>query len=226
MTITVHTFSGSPRGWRVLLGLAFKDLGWNTNYLSLAQSDHRKPEFLSLNPRHTVPVVEAGGVVLRDSIAILAWLDRQHPEKPLFGNTPCEAADIWQISMECCDYLRDANRQLLTEVFFGDGTVPDRGTGKRQSLQTAVNLVHAELQYLEALLASGRHFLAGDTPSAADAIAYPEVRLLQRAHETKHHMMTTLGFEPPEQTCPQLAAWKLRIEELPGVAATAPAHWN
>lgn len=128
MTLTVHTFSGSPRGWRVLLGLTFKGLSWDTNYLSLAQGDHHKPEFLSLNPRHTVPVIEADGVVLRDSIAILAWLDRQHPEKPLFGNTPGEAADIWQVAMECCDYLRDANRQLLTEVFFGDGSIPDQGT--------------------------------------------------------------------------------------------------
>ncbi|MEO9876663.1 MAG: glutathione S-transferase family protein [Anderseniella sp.] len=226
MTITVHTFSGSPRGWRVLLGLTFKGLSWDTNYLSLAERDHHKPEFLSLNPRHTVPVVEADGVVLRDSIAILAWLDRQYPEKPLFGNSPGEAADIWQIAMECCDYFRDANRQLLTEVFFGDGAVPDQGTDKRQSLQAAVDLVHAELRYLETLLAAGRPYLAGNTPSAADAVVYPEIRLLQRALETKHHMMTTLGFEAPEQTCPHLAAWKLRIEALPGVAATSPAHWN
>ncbi|WP_108882233.1 glutathione S-transferase N-terminal domain-containing protein [Anderseniella sp. Alg231-50] len=226
MTITVHTFSGSPRGWRVLLGLAFKDLSWDTNYLSLADRDHRKPEFLSLNPRHTVPVVEADGVVLRDSIAILAWLDREIPDKPLFGNTPGQAAEIWQIAMECCDYLRDANRQLLSEVFFGDDAVPARGTEKHKSLRAAVKLVHAEQRYLEDLLNDGRPYLAGGVPSAADAVAFPEVRLLQRALETKHHMMTSLGFEAPEQTCPQLAAWKVRIEALPGVAATSPAHWN
>ncbi len=226
MTLTVHTFSGSPRGWRVLLGLTFKGLSWNTNYLSLAERDHHKPEFLSLNPRHTVPVVEADGVTLRDSLAILAWLDRQYPEKPLFGNTPAEAAEVWQVAMECCDYLRDANRQLLSEVFFGDGTVPDKGTEKRQSLQTAVDLVHAELRYLETLLSDGRAYLAGNTPGAAEAIVYPEIRLLQRALETKAHIMTTLGFEAPEQTCPQLAAWKLRVETLPGVAATSPVHWT
>lgn len=86
--------------------------------------------------------------------------------------------------------------------------------------------MNAELRYLETLLAGGRAYLAGNTPSAADAIVYPEIRLLQRALETKPHMMTTLGFEAPEQTCPQLAAWKLRVEALPGVAATSPTHWN
>lgn len=226
MTLTIHTFSGAPRGWRVLLGLAFKGLDFDTRLMSAADKDHHKPQFLALNPRATAPVLETGDGVLRDSIAILGWLDRAYPDRPLFGATPQQAAEIWQTTMECCDYLRQATDQLLRKVFASDGSVPANGSPERLELQRAAELFHAECLYLENILADGRPYLGGDRPSAADAVAFPEIRLLQRGADTKPDLMSALGFTFPLQAFPKLGSWLMRLNDDPAVATTMPPHWT
>lgn len=226
MRPTLYTFSGAPRGWRVLLGLAFKGIDADIRILSVLEKDHLKPDFLKMNPRAKVPVLVAGETLLRDSIAILAWLDRAYPDRPLFGATPEEAAIIWQISMECREYLREANRQLLSRAFFTDARVPQDGSEDEQAFKREAAFVHAECRYLDELLSDGRTFLAGEKPSAADALAFPEVRLLQRAVETKNELMTAAGFGYPPDLFPNVADWKNRLNAMPEITATMPPHWQ
>ncbi|MGJ8573021.1 MAG: glutathione S-transferase family protein [Hoeflea sp.] len=226
MTPILHTFSGAPRGWRVLLGLAFKGLKAEIRYMSVSDKDHHTPEFLALNRRATAPVLQTDDGILRDSIAILGWMDRAFPERPLFGANPQQAGEIWQITMECCDYLREANRQLLTQVFTSDGTVPPESSSDRDRFQSAADLLHAECRYLESILSDGRAYLSGNSPGAADAVAFPEIRLVQRAVETKHDLMAALGFSNPAETYPEVANWKARLNANPDVAATMPPHWG
>ncbi|WP_422375023.1 glutathione S-transferase family protein [Roseibium sp.] len=226
MKPVLYQFSGAPRSWRVRLGLAFKGLDAEIRTLSVSDKDHHKPDFVALNPRSTVPVLVAGETRLRDSIAILAWLDRVHPLAPLFGETPDEAACIWQISMECADYLRAANHALLSQVFSSDGSVPPPESEDRKRLEAAAQLLHAECAYLEELLKDERLFLAGDRPTAADAIAFPEIRLVQRAVMTRNALMATVGFGFPPDRYPKTAEWKDRLNSMPEIAATMPEHWN
>lgn len=226
MALTLHIFSGAPPGWRVHLGLAFKGVAHEIRRMSNDNKDQHQPEFLVLNPRGTAPVLEADGIVLRDSIAILAWLDRKYPQKPLFGANANQAAEIWRITMECCEFLREAIRQLLTRVFPSDGTVPEEGSPDRNQLQAAADLAHAECRYLEQILSHGGPYLGGDTPSAADAVAFPEIRLMQRAVETKHALMSAIGFGFPSELYPNVASWKQRLNNDAGVAGTIPPHWG
>lgn len=224
MTLTLHTISGAPRGWRVLLGLTFKSLDYETRYLEASKGEHKAPKFLKLNPRGTVPVLEVGNLVLRDSIGILAWLDRQHPEIPLFGETADEAALIWQITMECCDYLRAAGQSLLFPILVLHQPLPLENSPERAALKAASEAMHAECRFLENLL-NGRSYLAGDCPSAADAVAFPEVRLVQRAVETKPDHMTVLGFDYRPDLYPRVAEWTARVGALKNVDKTLPRHW-
>lgn len=223
---TLYQFSGAPRCWRVLLGLAFKDIQAEIKTLSFADRDHHKPDFKALNPRLTLPILTSGDTVLRDSIAILAWLDRAYPNKPLFGETTAEAGLIWQIAMESADYLREACDQLLKQVFPSDGSLPEKGSNAAVNLQKGADLMHAECRYLENLLSDGRPFLAGNRPSAADAIAYPEIRLVQRAVETKNDLMGSVGFGDLPDLYPKTTSWRDRLNEMPEVAATLPIHWS
>lgn len=226
MTLTLYTISGAPRAWRALLGLAFKGVKVDIRLMSFSEKDHLKSEFMTLNPRATVPVLDAGSTVLSDSIAILAWLDRKYPENPLFGSDAAEAGEIWQITLECCDYLRAANHAFLSQVYSSDGSLPANGSEAQTELRSAADLVHAECHYLENILADGRDYLSGNTPGAADAVAYPEVRLLQRGYETKQVLMASVGLDDLRAQYPNLAAWKNRLNEDPAVIATLPPHWH
>lgn len=219
MMITIHTISGAPRPWRILLGLCFKERAFETITLKASEGEHKAKEFLALNPRGTVPVLVDGSVIVRDSLAALAWLDRAYPDPPIFGSTSDQAAVVWQKTAEFADYLRAAVKNVLAPVFFGGATKasPD--------LFAAAYNAKAELAGLETALRA-EFFLAGERPSAADAVAFPEVRLLQRANDTKPDIMREIGFLNIYEEFPQLGAWVARIEALPGYEKTQPQHWK
>ncbi|MEO1140416.1 MAG: glutathione S-transferase family protein [Pseudomonadota bacterium] len=219
MTLTIYSVSGAPRPWRVLLALTFKALAYETVLLRADEKEHKSEPFLSLNPRGTVPVLTDGTVVIRDSLAAMAWLDRAFPDHPLFGTTPEQAARLWQHTTEISDYLRTAITGVLQPVFFegADSATP--------ALLAAAKVIRKEVAFVENLIASGG-FIDAQTPGAADAVAFPEIRLLQRAIETKPAIMTALGLHETYKQAPNLAAWVSRIETLPGYDLTRPPHWR
>ncbi len=226
MTLTVHTISGAPRGWRILLALTFKGLDYDIRYLQASAQEQRSPEFLALNPRGKVPILTKGdNLVLRESLAILTWLEREYPEKPIFGRTPEEAIGIWQSTSESCHYLRDAIHEVLSVVFSSDGSVPAEGSHEMTALSEAAASLHAECRALEDLLGD-QAFLAGERPSAADAVAFPEIRLVQRGIEIRQPLMSAIGFANLPLSYPKLAAWMDRIAAVPGFEKTLPAHWT
>lgn len=225
MTIEVYTISGAPRGWRVLIGLALKGLEYNVQYLQGSTQEHKQAEFLKINPRGMIPVIEHDGTIIHDSIAILAWLDRKYPEKPLFGGTNDDARNIWQITMEACDYLRDATNTLLRPILVENIDLPKDNSEAMNNLQTASGKMHTECAYLEKLL-SNTPFLAGEKPSAAEAITFPEIRLIKRAIEQKPDIMRATGFDNFDERYPMLCAWRDKVEALPNIGKTLPYHWG
>lgn len=219
MEPTIYTISGSPRGWRVLLGMVIKNLDLNVKYLSLSNGEHKSDNYLEINPRGRVPSLVAGDVVITDSLAILSWFDQQYPDRPLFGGSPQEHAKIWSTTRDTTDKLRDGMNALLLPIFF-------KGADEVTSnLQEAADTVMYELQWLENRL-DGQNFMTGDTPTAADAVTYPEVRILARALETHSGLMTQLGFVDLDRKFPKGHAWARRIEALDGFEKCLPVHWN
>ncbi|WP_420547017.1 glutathione S-transferase family protein [Curvivirga sp.] len=225
MTIKLYTISGAPRGWRVLIGLTLKGLEYKVQYLQASTKEHKQPEFLKINPRGTVPVIECDGVIMNDSIAILAWLDREYPDKPLFGQTNDEAGEIWQLTMECSDYLRDAIDTLFRPILVENITLPKADSEDMKSLLAASKKVQVECTYLESLLGA-TPFFVGHAPSAAEAVIFPEIRLIKRAIDRKPEIMQELGFGNFNKSYPKLSAWRDRIEALPNMEKAMPHHWN
>ena len=88
--------SGSPVSWRVQLALALKGVDYTSHRLDLGAREHRGDAYLAINAKGTFPVVVDGDLVVRESMAILAYLERKHPEPPLFGNTPATCATGWR----------------------------------------------------------------------------------------------------------------------------------
>ena len=218
MSLTIYSFSGSPCAWRVMLGMVFKKLDFDIRTLNLSEREHRSEHYLKINPRGTVPTLLANGLTLRDSIAILAWLDRAYPDTPLFGNTLDEVAHIWQTTMDSSEYMQRSNKGLLMPIFF------QGATHKTDALIQAATSVRGELERLEDLLA-GNDFVAGMHVSAADAVCFPEARMFKRALDTHRPLMSDLGFQPELPDFPKLAQWIHRIEGSEGVEKTMPGHW-
>ncbi|MBX2885498.1 MAG: glutathione S-transferase family protein [Granulosicoccus sp.] len=225
MTYTVYNFSGAPRGWRVLVGLTIKQLEYDVQYLEGSKGEHKEPEYLAIQPRSTVPTMVADEFVLRDSVACLAWLDQQHSENPLFGATAAESATIWNLTMECNDYLRDAVQQFLYPVLVENIPLPNAGSAPWEKLLAASNLLHNECSYLNGLL-QDQPYLCGARASAAEAVAFPEIRLIERGRDRRADAMNATGFDQFHQRYPELSQWLRRVESLEGMDKTFPIHWS
>lgn len=219
MSLTFYTISGAPSPWRVAVGMAIKGIDCKIEMLSAANKDHKSERYLKLNPRGTVPTLVSDDIVLRDSVAILAWLDRAYPENPLFGQMISEAAAIWQNTTEIVDYLPKAASGILVPIFFNGAE------DASDDLLQAADTLKAELSNLETLL-DEEPFLSHARPSAADAVAFPHIRLIQRAMDTKPQIMNALGLANFREHFSNIESWIARMEMLPGIAQTFPPHWE
>lgn len=219
MTYELYSISGAPRPWRVLLGLVAKGLDFELHTLEASKKEHKSPEFLALNPRGRVPVLKAGDHVLRESLAILSYLEQVHPTPPLFGTTPEEHARIWQLASEGEHDVNDACAALTRPLFF------DGKDDQSEDVQRGATLARGELRRLDEIV-TGSAFLAGPRVTAADCVCFPHVRVVVRAAERFPDVMRRLEMHPFEGAFPRLARWVARVEALPGYERTFPAHWK
>ena len=217
--IACYFISGSPPCWSVMLALAVKRLAYEPRRLDNAKGEQKSAAFLAVNPRGRVPVLVHRDTTVRETNAVLAYLDVAYPEPPLFGTTLPETAAIWQTVMEAEERLRTPIGNVTRPIFRGKAA--ERAAEIAETMET----VRPELAALEARLAE-RPYLAGDGLSAADLVAYPAVMQLRRGATRDGAAALDLGVEPFAQHFPQLAAWAARIEEIPGYDDAYPPHWK
>nr|AVT42195.1 glutathione S-transferase d1 [Lissorhoptrus oryzophilus] len=94
-SIEVYYFKFSPPSRSALL-LA-KALGLKPNIIitNMTAGDHMKPEFLKMNPMHTIPVIKDNGFTLYDSQAIMIYLVNQYgKDDSLYPRDPKKAAIV------------------------------------------------------------------------------------------------------------------------------------
>jgi len=60
-----------------LLALEVKQLKYISRLLEASKGEVKASEYLKLNPRGTVPTIKDGDIVVRESLAIMAYLDRK-----------------------------------------------------------------------------------------------------------------------------------------------------
>ncbi len=219
MSYEVYWGSGSPVSWRVLLGMAIKRVPYESHRLDLSNRQHRSPEYLRLSPRGAFPILRHGNRVVRDSMAILVYLDRLHPEPPLFGTDASSAATVWEAIGEHQDHLGTATETITRALF------RKNGMDNPKPAADAVGKAYAELERLDGELAT-QPWVRGDQLSAADIVYYPTLHRLLRAARSKRAEEIGLSLESMPVRHPNLNDWKERLEELPGVADTYPPHWR
>ncbi|HYP77017.1 MAG TPA: glutathione S-transferase family protein [Polyangiaceae bacterium] len=219
MSYELYTIAGAPRPWRAMLGLIAKGLPFTPRLLEASSKQHKAPAFLALNPRGRVPVLVRGDFILSESLAILAYLEREHPEPPLFGRTAREHGQVWEQVMAVDHHLREAAQAVVGPLLGVREAVPEA------TLMQAGSILCGELARLETRLEHA-DFLCGNAISAADCVAFPEVRLTLRTGERFPEVTARLGLHPLGDAFPRLRRWLDRIEALPGYDQSFPAHWK
>src|SRR5262249_42823324 len=117
--LEVFWVSGSPYAWRVLLTLEVMQLQYISRLLEASMGEVKAPEYLKLNPRGTVPTLRNGDVVVRESLAIMAYLDRRYPEPSLFGANAHQVARAWRLISEYASYAHGPVTRVIAPLYAG-----------------------------------------------------------------------------------------------------------
>ena len=214
MSLVLYYGSGSPYAWRAQLALEHKALPYDLKVLSFSAGDHKKPEFVALNPRHRVPTLVDGDFVLWESNAIVEYLDDAYPGRgaPLFPGDPRTRATVRRLISEVDDYFDKALDPLTTQAF--SKKLEERDP---QAIAAARKGIMDEFAQFTRYMAGD--FLAGPL-SAADFAFYPLVAFVKRSE------LKLPDLDADGMLTPQLRAWKARIEALPYFEKTIPPHWK
>ena len=215
MAVDLYTGHGSPYGWRVWLALELKKVAHEVKILSFQAGDTRKPEFVALNPRHTVPTIVDDGHVLWESLAILEYLDERYDTgTKLYPGDAKNRARIRRLIQEMEGYLDKEGIDPITHEYFGkEGAAPDL-----ERVEKAKKRLAEELAYFAKEIRG--KYIAGDEPSAADLVLYPWYGYVKRIAFRKPETKLT------ELVPPAMKAWAERIEAWPFFDKTFPAHWR
>lgn len=216
--LKLYWVSGSPPSWRVMLALGAKQLDYSSLRQDVSAGDLKTPEYRVINPRGQVPTLVHGDLKVRESIAIIAYLDAAYPDRTLFGKSPMEVATVWQAVMEIESVLRPSAGLIARSLFRGEAA------SKADLLADAAAEVKLELDRISDVLSDGRPWLCGATLSAADCVLYPTLAWMDRALGSAN--VAALGLVEPGRRPAHLAAWQRRMEALPWFASTYPPHWK
>ena len=88
----LHGYWRSSTSYRVRIALNLKGLAYESVPVNLLERAHKSADYLARNPHGSVPMLEAEGESLVQSLAILDWLEDRYPEPsqwPLDGLQTC-----------------------------------------------------------------------------------------------------------------------------------------
>ncbi|REL27025.1 glutathione S-transferase family protein [Thalassotalea euphylliae] len=202
----LFTFPPAPNPLRVSYFLKYKGLEIETEIIDLKEKQQFNDEYLAINPNATVPALLLDdNTLLTDSIAICTYLERKHPEKPLFGQNDEEYAHV----IGWCHKLYVEGFSAVAEVlrngseFFADRALP--GLTPIKQLPALVERGQTRIGVFWTMLdnhLSAREFVAASSFSQADIDAYA---ICQFASWVKASI-------PPE--CENLRRWYQQVAAI------------
>lgn len=214
----LYWISGSTPSWRVMLGLTLKGIPFDSCLLDYNNRENREDWYLALNPKGQVPTLKHGDVVIRESIAILAYLDRAWPERPIFGSTPTQSAEVWQSLILFENDFRPAIMTIAQTL------LRNKSAERQSELSSALTTLNQQLDSLNETLTQ-TPYINGEQPMATDAWLVPALGWINRAAEkTDDPVPDDIKNTMLNRT--SLENWIQRFEAVPGVSDAYPPHWR
>lgn len=186
---------------RLLVYLAEKGIGDIEQVLVDPMLGETQQEaHLARNPAGTVPVLETDdGAFIRQSLAILEFLEETFPEPDMIGGTPTERAHTR-------DMLSMSNELYTHLTHYWAHASPVMAQRFDQKADAATAAYAASLQAIERVVADGE-FLCGDKVTIADCAMFGTAQFADRFYR-----------EPITDATPRLKVWYDRFALRPSAA--------
>ncbi|KAH8320884.1 hypothetical protein KR067_011775 [Drosophila pandora] len=192
--LTLYGVDRSPPVRSVLLTLNALGLEFEFKVVNLFEKEHLQPEFLKMNPLHTVPTLDDDGFYLYDSHAINSYLVSKYgKDDSLYPKDLQKRAIVDQRLHYDSSVVVTTNRAITFPLFWEKNSqIPKARIDALEGVYKNLNMFLENADYLagEALTIADFSVIAGLT----GIVAFLEV------DATKY---------------PKLAAWVARIKQLP-----------
>jgi glutathione S-transferase len=152
------------RSIRVRWTLQEMRIPFESEEVSLTAGEHRRPEFLALNPAGKIPVLVDGEQVLTESVAIVLYLADKFPEKGLFPTELRQRGEAYRWLLFAATDLEQPLWRIArnTQVYPEPQRVPADIPNATREAREAAAIVDAHLQ--------GRSFMVGERVSVVDFV--------------------------------------------------------
>ena len=170
MALTLFDYYRSSASYRARIALNLKGAAYERVPVNLLESEQKGEAYRARNPQGLVPMLEADGARIVQSLAIIDWLDRTIPEPPFYPADDEERAHVQALALAvACDIHPLNNLRVLKHL-------ASLGLDQAARDDWYRHWIAEGLAGLEALAAprAGR-FLFGDSVTAADICLVPQM---------------------------------------------------
>lgn len=172
--LVLYSYWRSSAAYRARIALNLKQLPYTVKPVSLLRGEQRAAEFREMNPQELIPVLFDGERVIRQSLAIIEYLDETYTEgPPLLPVTARARARVRGIAQAITSDIHPLGnlrvQQYLEKEFHASEA--QRQSWTRHWMETGFDA-------LEGLLLGNPGtgaFCEGDAPSMADICVVPQV---------------------------------------------------
>jgi maleylacetoacetate isomerase len=164
-SLVLYGFWRSIASFRVRVALRLKGLSWEERPVNLMQGAQFTPDFDSVNPAHTLPVLQGPGFSHAQSLAILEFLEERWPDPALLPRDPDSRARARRL---CLLTVADAHPLITPRV--RHHLARNFAATEPQIAEWARHFLAEGARSYEALLAAEppSPFINGATPGLAD----------------------------------------------------------
>jgi maleylpyruvate isomerase len=203
--IRLYNYFRSSASFRVRIALNFKGIAYEQRSVHLLKGggEQLDPEFRALNPDALVPVLDDGGHLLTQSLAIVEYLEERHPEPPLLPADPVERAYVRSIALAiACEIHPLDNLRVLRYL------VRTLGASEEQKDAWYRHWVEQGLGTLEQRIVASRRsgrFALGDQVTIAEVFIVPQIFNAQRYNCRVDHAPTIMRIFAAAMDLPSFA---------------------
>ncbi len=219
--LCLYSYWRSSAAWRVRIGLNLKGLRYDIAPVHLLRDggEQHREEFRGTNPQRLVPVLRHGHRMLRQSMAILEYLDESWPEPALLPATARERQRVRALAQAIACDIHPLNNLRVLQYLDREWNVPqaERDSWIQHWIGEGFDAVEAMLRNHPAT----GHFCDGHAPTIADCCLVPQMYNARRYGVNLEPYPTMLRIE---QACLALPAFDAaRPERQPDAPAPAAA---
>ena len=169
--LTLYGYWRSSAAYRVRIALNLKGLAYRSESVHLAKAEQHEAGFAAISPQEQVPVLRDGQRVIRQSLAIIEYLDETHPEPPLLPSLARERARVRSIALAiACDVHPLNNLRVVQHL-----KTLHPAFAQDAWMRHWIALGFAGVEAMLAEHPSTGEFCDGDSPTMADCVLVPQV---------------------------------------------------